>query len=155
MASKLEGFKELEAFIKKLDPVTKKRLMRVLNAGGNAIQRQARLTLKANETNDQGDLSNSITSTSQFRPGTLAVEVGPTVKHGPFIEFGTKPHFPPQLPLKRWAERHGIEDPEQFARNLQLKIGWRGTEAQPYLIPAFNKIGPKIIKRLDQELRKF
>jgi len=123
MASKVQGAEELRRFILGLQPEVRRKAMRVLNAGGNAIQRQARKNLVTNKTNDQGDLSNNIITTNAFRKNELSVEVGPTVKHGPFIEFGTRRHFPPLLPLKRWAQRKGLEDPEQFARNLQQHIG--------------------------------
>ena len=31
------------------------------------------------------------------------VEIGPTAKHAVFVRFGTKPHWAPIAPLKRWA----------------------------------------------------
>jgi len=153
MASEVQGAEELRRFILGLQPEVRNKVKRVLNAGGSAIQRQARKNLVLNQSNDQGELTNSIITTNAFKKDNLSVEVGPTAKHGPFIEFGTEPHFPPLLPLKRWAERHGIENPDSFARNLSNKIGWRGTEEKPYLIPAFNKIGPKVIKELKKALR--
>jgi hypothetical protein len=34
----------------------------------------------------------------------IMVRVGTPVEHGDYLEFGTRPHFPPLEPIKRWVE---------------------------------------------------
>jgi hypothetical protein len=70
--------------------------------------------------------------------------------HSPYIEFGTRPHWPPFKPVQEWVwrKRHdlGIKDKEvdEVAYQICRKIATQGTEPQPYLRPAVDEIIPKI-----------
>jgi hypothetical protein len=52
-----------------------------------------------------GLMRGSFMSDVQRVPGGIAIEVGTPVEYGPYVEFGTKPHWAPIDPLKRWVER--------------------------------------------------
>lgn len=52
------------------------------------------------------------------------------------LEEGSRPHFPPIEPLKKWA-RLRLGD-EQIAYAVQRKIAKEGTRAQPFMGPAMD-----------------
>lgn len=98
---------------------------RFLDRGAIFVQGAARRKAKV----DTGRLRNSIgVETSGHRER----RVGPNVEHGPYVETGTKPHFPPPAALDGWAKRHGFSSGYQVAK----KIAATGTQAQPYMRPA-------------------
>ena len=86
----------------------------------------------------------------------LASEVGTDVEYAPYVEFGSRPHWAPIAPLRRWAEKHGISP---FA--VQLSIARKGTPAQPFLFPAFEvereyfieKVKAALIKNLKRGMK--
>ena len=55
-------------------------------------------------------------------------------KYAPFVEYGTKPHFPPIAPLERWAQLKLGNSALAWA--VAKKIARVGTEAQPFFFPA-------------------
>jgi HK97 gp10 family phage protein len=93
---------------------------------------------------DTGRLRASITSeVTGMMMDTVGI-VGSNVEYAPFVEMGTKPHFPPWRPgtsLARWAELHGMS-----AFVVALVISWRGTKARKFLQGAFEAKRDEIIK---------
>ncbi len=146
MSKDMSGFKELEKFFKKAGKESKDKSERAVKAGGEAIQKIAR----ENVSVDQGQLRQSIISTNFTAKDGFGAEIGPTVKHGPFIEFGTKPHFPSVEALERWAEMNGMAG---AGYAIAKKISKVGTKEKPYLVPAFNKVAPKVLKSLEKILK--
>lgn len=76
--------------------------------------------------------------------------------HAPFLEFGTSPHMPPYEPIEKWVHRNranlGIKESEvpRAAEAIRWKIYKHGTEAQPFLRPAFDDVearADEIIKK--------
>lgn len=97
---------------------------RFLDRGAIGIQGEGRRRAPV----DTGRLRNSISVES---PTNRMRRIGPNVEYGPYVEFGTRPHYPPKGALSGWAQRHGMTD--QQARQ---SIGRKGTKAQPYMAPA-------------------
>jgi len=97
---------------------------------------------KRNAVVDTGRYRASITSEVEPRKGT----VGSNVEYAPFIEFGTKPHWPPPGALEPWARRHG------FASEFMVRraIAQRGTKALHTLENALKVSKGKIQDFLDQ-----
>jgi HK97 gp10 family phage protein len=83
---------------------------------------------------DTGRLRASITPEVVKEAEGIAGIVGSNVVYGPYVETGTRPHWPPPGALDVWARRHGM-DPFVVAR----VIGMKGTQAHPYLVPAFEQ----------------
>lgn len=101
---------------------------------------------------DTGNLRASIVPDLQMTPAEVQGIVGTAVTYGPYIEFGTKPHFPPVGALIGWVRRHNLAPAGQEARVAFLiarKISQRGTKAQPYLVPAFEKNETNIRRRFE------
>ena len=67
--------------------------------------------------------------------GGLTGTVYSDSKYSIYIEFGTKPHFPPVAPLEEWARRHGMPPGTGFL--IARKISKTGTKAVPALFPAY------------------
>lgn len=97
---------------------------RFLDRGAIYMQTRARAKVSV----DTGRTRNSIAVSS---PTDRMRHIGPNVFWGPFIEFGTRPHWPPVGALAGWAHRHGTSD---YA--VRRKIGMFGTKPKPFLAPA-------------------
>jgi HK97 gp10 family phage protein len=54
--------------------------------------------------------------------------------YGIFVELGTRPHWAPIEPLKRWAQLKLGNASLGYA--VQKKIAMKGTKAQPFMQPA-------------------
>jgi len=71
---------------------------------------------------------------------------GYTAEHSEYMEYGTEPFRPPIEPLMRWAERIG-KDPGFGVWVATEKIPEDGINAQPYLRPAADRMGPFLDNR--------
>jgi len=70
--------------------------------------------------------------------------VGSSVEYAPYVELGTRPHFPPYqpgTPLARWAELHGVP-----AFVVARAISVRGTKARKYLQGAFEAKRGEVVR---------
>lgn len=83
---------------------------------------------------DTGRLRASITPQVRRNGNTVMGVVGSNVKYAAAVETGSKPHWAPFRALEGWARRHGANEAEVW-----FAIGIKGTRAQPYLQPAFEK----------------
>lgn len=125
----------------------KKRINAETYASALDVQREAKKNLKGKAW-DLGELAYSILV--DIIKGGAATEIGPTALHGPYVEYGTKPHFPPLDALEGWAKRHGFDSAWPVAK----KISEKGTPAQPFLLPAYLSVVDKYYNRLKEILRK-
>jgi hypothetical protein len=94
---------------------------------------EAQHNLRAHDAIVTGDLYNSIDARASA--SGLQVIVGTTSEHGPWVEFGTRPHWPPIDAIRAWCRLRGI--PEKAAYPIAKKISERGTPEQPFLYPAY------------------
>lgn len=86
---------------------------------------------------DTGRLRASITTAVDNTPGTPKWgKVGANEKYAPFVEFGTRPHWPPLRALQPWARRHGFPPGKPGAFLVARAIAARGTKAHPFMRPA-------------------
>lgn len=99
---------------------------------------------------DTGQLRNSL-SADIVMPNSRTVQgvVGSNVEHAPYMELGTKPHFPPLAALATWARRHGT-NPFLVAR----AIATRGLVPRRYLQKAFEKNRERIKKLIGETVSK-
>ena len=132
-----------------------------LDAVAINIQRMAIANLNRNGTNNFGNLSNSIFITRTISGGRrVATETG----YGLYIEFGTRPgHFPPvealtgqREALDQWVERKlrvNKKEAPGIAFAVARKIFHKGTKAQPFLRPAFEKEKRRIFTELQKRMK--
>lgn len=78
-----------------------------------------------NSISSQVDLTNLIGIVGLDYPGS---------KYGIYVEKGTGPHFVPIAALQRWADQRGISP---YA--VQKAIARKGTKAQPFMKPAYDR----------------
>ena len=74
--------------------------------------------------------------------------VGSNVLYAPYVETGTKPHWPPISAVETWARRHGM-NPYLVARAISRK----GTKPIRYLESAFAANENKIILLLERTVK--
>ncbi len=138
MDVQLAGEKQIQAKIKDLLERAPKSTANAVNEFAINVQAQAKRNLTDLPAVDTGRLRASIRIES-FSDG-LARRVGSDVVYAPFVEFGSKPHFPPLDPIRAWCRRHSI--PESAAYPIALAISRKGQPARPYLFPAYEQERP-------------
>ena len=124
---------------------------------------------------DTGQLRNNITYEEIITQEGITYRVGTNVSHAPFIEFGTKPHFPPlgdeNKGLMRWAIRHmgaakgktpvfgkvkkadRVDKARSIAFAIAKKIAKYGTPPKPFLRPAFIQAKQKLLQDLEAKYK--
>lgn len=121
----------------------KRGLLRTVAQGSTQIQNEAR----RNAPVDLGTLRNDINHTIIEKRDRIDGLILSAASYSAFVEYGTRPHFPPPRALKGWAARHGMAGAEyQIAR----KIAIRGTKAQPFMLPAYMTVKRKFIRSVKQ-----
>lgn len=150
-----QGFKELQRELKKMSERQAKAVMQETYNSGLDIHRIAKENLYESGAWDTGGAGLAGSLMVDRVDGGKAVEVGPTAPHGPYIEFGTKPHFPPfkgrdAEGLEGWAKRHGFDS----VFPICLAIAKHGTPARPYLHPAFLTVVKGFLNRLVEILKR-
>ena len=118
---------------------------------GQDIVAAAVLYLDRRGVNAEGDLRNSITEEVAREIGQMRLTVGPNAEHGPFVELGTKPHWTPVAPLRRWVvKKLGIEgkNVDRVLHAIRFKISQVGTQARPYMATALRLYRNVIASRI-------
>lgn len=82
---------------------------------------------------DTGRLRSSITPDVRVEGTTVIGVIGSNVKYAPYVETGTRAHWPPPGALAVWARRHGMSE---FV--VRRSIGISGTS-----VMAFRRLGTK------------
>lgn len=103
--------------------------------------------LDRQKRNATGDLRKSITHDVEITVNQIILAVGSNQRYAPFVEFGTKPHFPPFKPIHRWVVKKGIGD-EDEARSIQWAIFRKGTKAHPFLQLVFDQEKSKAVDKI-------
>ncbi len=93
--------------------------------------------VKKNTPVDTGRLRSGITN--QIAPDFGIV--GTNVKYASFVEYGSKPHWPPIAPLEAWASRHGMKG---AGYAIARKIAAKGTAARQMFGKGFTALQGKI-----------
>ena len=100
------------------------------------IRDEAQRNIKRLDAFDTGDLHGSIQV--KISPQGLSISVASTAHYAPYVEFGTRPHFPPLEPIRAWCRSRGIDVSAAFP--IARAISERGTPERPFLYPAY-KVG--------------
>lgn len=147
MAAKVEikGLNELD---KSLDKILskKERIKREVLFTALDIQSKAKKKLREQKAIDEGNLINSIV-VDPIQGGMVA-EIGSIAPYAPYVEFGTKPHFPPPDALEDWARHHGFDS----AWPICKVIAKRGLKERPYLGPAYEEEKDGFVRRIKKIL---
>lgn len=126
----------------------------VLSAAGEASLRMERSAIRnAPKGVSEPGIDKSIHSEAKEANGVIVARCFCDAPHGAFLEYGTGPaaghakYMPPPGALRQWVLRKlGIRDEEAIAdveRAVRWKIYMKGTEAQPFMHPAYQAVAPK------------
>ncbi|NBC16712.1 MAG: hypothetical protein GVY18_05260 [Bacteroidetes bacterium] len=125
---------------------------------GLELERAVVKYLDDNEVNVTGTLRKRVTSEVKRVADSIRLTVGVKLRYAIFVHEGTKPHWAPLDPLKRWVKKKlGISEPAQIedvARRVQFKIAREGTEAQPFLMVPFELYRNKLASQIAEGLRR-
>mgnify|MGYP001583453881 CR=1 FL=1 len=141
MEYKIEGAEEL---MKKLDNKTllAAPIRQFFQQSSHIVKRRTKELTPV----DIGRLKASFSHIIDSSPVPLWALIGSDVFYAPFVEAGTKPHFPPTSALKRWARVHHFSN----VFLLCLTIARRGTKARRMLQRGFEESKGKINELLKQ-----
>lgn len=132
----------MDRLLEKLEPeLWQKRVEDLLRTMTLVVEREARIRAPV----DTGRLRGSITSTVQ----PLLATVTALVDYAAYVEFGTRPHWPPPGALAGWAGRHGI--PEFLVARA---IALHGTRPQPFMQPAADLLAGQADGIIDEAIAK-
>lgn len=98
---------------------------------------------------DRGILRASILPEVRSTAREVIGVVGSNQQHAPYMELGTKPHFPPLAALQVWARRHGVS-----AYLVARSIARKGIKARMFLRNAFISNVPAITRRLERAVKE-
>lgn len=104
---------------------------------------------KLNAPVDTGRLRASITPEIRPHGNTVLGVVGSNLAYAPYVELGTRPHWPPPGALAVWARRHGVSE---FL--VRRAIGRRGTKAHKYLERALTENASRIVRLIGTTVGK-
>lgn len=144
----LRGAKEITDLLKRVPKEKEAEIKAEVGDVALKMQARAKAYLRTAPAMDTGNLATSILA--EFSPKKIEAEIGPTAKYGPYVEFGTKPHFPPMEALEAWARHHGFES----AWPICKAIAERGLRARPYLTPAYDDFEGELVIRIERVLGK-
>jgi len=129
---------------------TEKQAFAGLKAVASKILAEAKRTIKAKKITAFGQLTNS----GSVIVNGDTVDIGFTAIHAPFVEYGRKAgRMPPIQIIKAWARRKlrvSEKEADSVAFSVARKIAMEGTKAQPFLMPAYEKVKsmiPEIMKK--------
>jgi len=112
-------------------PAVTERLVRgAMDTSLALIEGSARRTARKDTGQLGGSIHSIITGSGMAE---MVGQVGPSARHGRWVEHGRRPGKPPPIAaIEPWARRHGV-NPFVVAR----AIGRRRTRPAPFMVPAF------------------
>ena len=123
LSIKLVGLQELQQKFSQSPNVVSEELNKAMQDSVITLQGEVRGLTPV----DTGRLRQSVATDVRSVGGTVIGTVGSVVTYAPFVEFGTRPHFPPIAAVSTWASRHGFGPGGGFLVARAISI--RGTKA--------------------------
>ncbi len=140
----LQGNKEIQDALSKGTKKFREPVRRFLDRSVKQVEAKA----KEKAPVDRGRLRSSIRSFTRQVPQPRGI-VRAGVPYAPYVEFGTRPHWPPLSAMQPWARRHGFPAGRVGAFLVARAIARHGTKPQPYMEPALKESEDDINKFLD------
>ena len=146
MEVNVKGLKEAQKDIeRKLREMTGGPMVQTMRSATMMIHRDAKL----NAPVDTGRLRASIMPSVVAAEDKIQGIVGSNVKYAPYVELGTRPHWPPIAALETWARSHGTS-----AFLVARAIARRGTKAHKFLQRAFESNQTRIVTMIERAVKK-
>ncbi|MBI5192762.1 MAG: HK97 gp10 family phage protein [Nitrospirae bacterium] len=144
----VEGKEQVIANVKRLTETVVRKVKTAMRTAALDVQRDAKRRVAV----DTGNLRASIKA--NISPDGLKAEIGvdkqANANYAPYIEYGTRPHWPPLSALTEWCRRHRMQGKEFL---IARKIARYGTKPRPFLIPAWESVKPGFIKAMQDAVK--
>lgn len=141
-------FDEIEKMFAKAPDVIEKEIRQFLTNGVIMIEREVKIGTPVNSGQTRSSVGHEVRGVGLEQQGV----VGSPLKHIPFVELNTKPHWPPFAAIEFWAKRKfGLSGTPLYlvTRAIQRKIAAKGTKGAFMFENAFKKTEPEIAKMWD------
>lgn len=128
-----------------------------------------RQTLASNGTNSSGHLSNSIKSIVKQQGKWIEISIS-LDDYWKYVEYGTKPHFPPIEAIRKWIrvkpilpkplQNGKLPTENQLAFLIARKISKVGTRPQPFFeksieqFDLINKVYDVVASEIEKQINK-
>ena len=132
----------VEKFIKKEITDSERKIEKQVKEVCFKVERETKMNLRKHVSSGRLIKSYSVKSLVLKGFDTWG-QVGSDANYAPYVEFGTRPHFPPVAALERWAKQKGL-NPWVVAKSIAQK----GTEAHPHFWPAAENVLSKTVWEL-------
>lgn len=100
-----------------------------------------------------GGLLQSVRTENVPKGAILSVDA----PHAPFIELGTRPHWPPDEPIREWVLRKGLaeddEELDQVVFSIRRHIATFGTEPRHFFKKAMVGVKKDVQEAMDREFK--
>lgn len=147
---KIRGIDKALKALDRLEEIFDGEIKKAMFRTGEVVTNDAKKNFVKNKSVDTGEGLASIGHEEVAKADEVVSIVGAGAKHMKYPETGTRPHWPPPEPIRRWAKRKLGNEKLGFL--VSRKISQKGTPAKPYLYPALQsnlkKIQDMIIKAL-------
>jgi len=120
----------------------------ILNAMRDSVLQIDR-DAKKNAPVSDGILRASILPGVRMSGSEVEGVVGTDLNYAPYMEFGTRPHWPPIAALERWAYKHHTS-----AFLVARAIARHGTKPRRFMQQAFETNEDNIIRRFERALEE-
>jgi len=167
----------LDEFLKTADKFAVNEIKREYRLISNEMKSDMKKNIRDNKSINTGLLRNSIFTRNETKGTEIKHAIGSNIEYAEYIEFGTKAHFPPVAALLRWVhlkvkpklskemmkrtrkiKQKTIRKLERIYKIEQLErgiafciaraISKRGTKAQPFIMPAYEKYRSRVDERV-------
>jgi len=129
--------------------LTKEAVAQVIHDAGEEILQLAQINL--HRMKPPGIDTSALVQSLKVQHAQISAVVFSDLKYAPYVEFGTRPHYPPIAPILEWVKRK-LHVPEKraygVARAVVKKIGKRGTPRRPYLSNAFKVVERRVLAQI-------
>lgn len=157
MAIKVD-LEDFPAVVAAMGPKFEKAAVRGLQSAAYELEGMTKLSISATSPyppEDTGELKRSVHTTKTKTGANVSADA----PHAPYMEYGTRPHFPPLKPLAEWAYRKGLADSEEEAEKVAmavaLKIQREGIEPRHFMARAIKELERRktVKKEIVRELK--
>jgi phage gpG-like protein len=129
----------------------------VLKRIGMEIERDIVDYIERYQIQVQGDLKKSITSEVKKELARVVLQVGSNIEYGVYVHEGTKPHWPPEAPIKRWVIKkfgYSGDEVKKVTGAVRFAISQKGTKGKPFIGFVLRQYEKTIVKLIADRLRE-
>lgn len=124
---------------------------------GLELERLATEYINRKNISVDGDIKDSVKAIVESIASGLRLMFGANVKHAIYVHEGTKPHWPPSKPIRRWVSKK-LNPPSSKVGSVtwfvRKKIAEEGTKAKPFLGVPIRIMRERIPSRIEKAIAR-